>query len=138
MLNFDNLFKKVYGDIIIARKLIMERAMELKKKLGISLSESLKRAWAEARKIAEEFISNLKNYKLHIDKRTFNIQSDDAEDIVEKCFEKIAEVKGKQFMYNVSKNIYNKWNTAIHILETRGALTFGQDVFVRKVNFINA
>lgn len=71
-------------------------------------------------------------YKLKIDKQSFilSFQKIDLEEVVEQALEKIAEVKGKQFIYNISDRIYTKYDFLLDKLNHKGSLTFAQDVFI--------
>jgi predicted small metal-binding protein len=130
MLNLKNLFKSVYGDILVARKLVMKRAGELRKR-NMSLSSSLKKAWSEAKKLVEEVVTKLQKYILKVNNQTFTVESNDQEEVINQCLEHIEEVKGKKFAYNVVNNLNNRWDGAMRVFQERGTLTFAQDVFIR-------
>ena len=138
-----NLIQQAYGNMAIAKKLIMSRALELHNKLHKTLSEALKQAWREAKQIAKEYIDRfIKNieqikYRLMIESKiielSYSSSEHDVDEVVENCMEHIAENKGKQYMYNVSKRIYTNFDLIEERLSNRKAVTFGQDVYVVRI-----
>lgn len=116
---------------------VMTRSWELVRKNHCSLSAGLKKSWKEIK----NFISNINNsyteykYKLRIERKTIilTFSTDDLDEIVDKSLEKIAEIKGKQFIYNISERFYNRYDFLLNKLKTKGTLTFTQNVFISKI-----
>lgn len=116
---------------------VMTRSWELVRKHHCSLSTGLKRSWKEIK----DFIRSINNsyaeykYKLRIERKTIilTFKSDNLDEIVDKSFEKIAEIKGKQFIYNISERFYNRYDFLLDKLKTKGTLTFTENVFITKL-----
>lgn len=128
---------KGHWQLACARE-IMVSAWKLVKEKKVALSVGLKRSWKEVK----DFIKKISNsyaeykYKLKIHNQTImlSFKNDDLDEVVEQALEKIAEVKGKKFIYNISDRIYSKYDFLLDKLKRKGTLTFAQDVFIIKSN----
>lgn len=121
---------------------VMRTAHKLVKQLHITLSQALKRAWKEVKEFILSISTTYKEFcfKLRINKEIVNIKvpadasnSIDYDELIENCMEHISNIKGKQFMYNVSKRLYESYDRFIELLQIKGHLTFAQDVYVSKM-----
>ncbi|RFM19444.1 hypothetical protein C1147_10740 [Clostridium botulinum] len=93
---------------------VMNKAWKIVRKSKCSISIALKNSW----KIFKKYFKNISTshkeykYKLVINKQQFTLSSkdNDLDNIVEESLEKIAEVKGKSFIYKISNSFYEKYD----------------------------
>lgn len=127
---------KGYWQLACAKQ-IMTNAWTLVKKKNFILSLALKKSWKELK----SFINSVSNsyseykYKLIIEHKTVTLtfKNDNLDEVVDTALEKIAEIKGKQFIYNISERIFCRYDFLINKLKTKGALTFTENVFICKL-----
>lgn len=113
----------------------MVKAHQLRRQLKITLKEALRLAWREIKQFFNSISKTYKEYKykLKINNKTIVITAKNKvnpDKLIEACLTKIAEVKGKQFMYNVSNRLYKAYDESVNHLDSKGSLTFAQDVYI--------
>jgi TRAP-type mannitol/chloroaromatic compound transport system substrate-binding protein len=125
------MLKSLFGDSKIGLKWIATRAMELVKKLKISLSQAFKKAWREVYVMFKNqcFIQ----LKLFVEGKTIRFVSE-LNDILTDSLEYIGEVlTDKQKYYNICKRIYDRYDEFTDIICEKSKFTFGKDIYVMEV-----
>lgn len=116
---------------------VMVNSWKLVKRTKCSIAKALKISWKKVRKILKNISSSYKEYKykLIINKKVyfFNFKSDDADEIIDSCIEKIAKIEGKQFIYEIANTFYKNYDKLIIKFSKKGTLTFARNVFVIKI-----
>ena len=116
---------------------VMINSWKLVKRTKCSITKALKMSWKEVKKILKNISSSYKEYKykLIINKKMYflSFKSNDTDEVVNTCLEKIAKIKGKQFIYEIANTFYKNYDKLIIKFNKNGTLTFARNVFVVKI-----
>ncbi|APH13938.1 hypothetical protein NPD5_3831 [Clostridium sporogenes] len=129
-----------YWQLSCARD-VMNKAWKIVRKSKCSISIALRNSWKIFKKYFKNVSTSYKEYKykLVINKQQFTLSSkdNDLDNIVEESLEKIAEVKGKSFIYKIGDSFYEKYDQLLSKFKKKGSLTFYQDIFLIKMRDSN-
>ena len=122
---------------IACAKDVMIGSWEIVRETKCSISKALRMSWKKVKDILKTISNSYKEYKykLIINKKMYFLKSksNDADEVINSCLEKIAKIKGKQFIYEIANTFYKNYDRLITKFNKRGTLTFTRDIFVIKI-----
>ena len=116
---------------------VMVSSWKLVRKTKCPISKALRISWEKVKKFFKNISSSYKEYKykLIINKKMYflNLNTNDVDEVVNNCLEKISKIKGKQFIYKIANTFYKDYDKLISKFTKKGTLTFARNVFVDKI-----